>query len=165
MPPATTAACPSLHNVPPRGEGLSSPLQQRARPALLAAGSALLVPRPALLAARRAAPSPRRARSALLAALVCLALLPWAAAPARAQSPNRGFNVFIAGFDDINGNGKLDCGEPVTVEAGYFDSPQDSTGAITGHLTSPYSGTAGREGEVLLHGAVQERQAGGSRIR
>jgi uncharacterized repeat protein (TIGR01451 family) len=159
MPPATTAACPSLHHVPARGEALSSPLQQRARPALLAAGSALLVPRPALLAARRAAPlpppipSPRRARSALLAALACLALLPLAATPARAQSPNRGFNVFIAGFDDINGNGKLDCGEPVTVEAGYFDSPQDSTGAITGHLTSPYSGTAGLS---FLHGTVQQ---------
>jgi uncharacterized repeat protein (TIGR01451 family) len=138
---------------------LSSPLQQRARPALLATGSALLVPRPALLAARRAAPSPppipspRRARSALLAILTCVALLPWAAAPARAQSSNRGFNVFIAGFDDINGNGKLDCGEPVTVEAGYFDSPQDTTGAITGHLTSPFAGTSGLS---FSHGTVQQ---------
>jgi uncharacterized repeat protein (TIGR01451 family) len=138
---------------------LSSPLHQRPRPALPAAGSALLATRPALPAARRAAPSSppipsrRRTRTALLAALASLALLPWAAAPARAQSPNRGFNVFIAGFDDVNGNGRLDCGEPVTVEAGYFDSPQDSTGAITGHLTSPYSGTAGLS---FLHGTVQQ---------
>ncbi|HEY6322196.1 MAG TPA: hypothetical protein VJA16_11625 [Thermoanaerobaculia bacterium] len=141
-----------------------SPLLATPSPLLATPSPLLATRREARSSALRAAPSyrapvfapPRRPRSLPLAALTCLALLallPWTAPPARAQAPNRGFNVFIAGFDDVNGNGKLDCGEPVTVEAGYFDSPQDSTGAITGHLASPFSGTAGLS---FLHGTVQQ---------
>jgi hypothetical protein len=98
----------------------------------------------------RAAAARRFARAVLLPALALFFTTP---APAAAQSPSRGFKVFIQGFDDVNGNGKVDCGEPVTVEVAYFDSPQDTTGAITGHLTSPFAGTAGLS---FLHGTVQQ---------
>src|SRR5579864_3985595 len=175
MPPAKTTSFSSQHHVSARGKSSPSHLQQRASSALRAAPPALLAAAPARLApaaARPAAPRaasfhpaptgapalapPRRARSLPLATLTCLALLallPSTVVPAHAQAPNRGFNVFIAGFDDVNGNGKLDCGEPVTVEAGYFDAPQDSTAAITGHLTAPFSGTSGL---AFLPGTVQQ---------
>jgi len=103
------------------------------------------------IAVRRASPRARRlARAVLLPALTLLLIPP---GPAAAQTPNRGFKVFVQGFDDVNGNGKLDCGEPVNVEVSYFDSPQDTTGAITGHLTSPFAGTAGL---TFLPGTVQQ---------
>ena len=92
--------------------------------------------------------------SAVAAALAAAALLLLAPArPASAQAPTRGINIFIAGFDDVNGNGKLDCGEPVTVEVGYFDSPYDTTGSITGQIHAPFAGTTGL---AFLHGTVQQ---------
>jgi uncharacterized repeat protein (TIGR01451 family) len=104
------------------------------------------------LKARAALPH-RIAASALplAAALALLALAP--ARPLSAQPAIRGFRVFIAGFDDVNGNGKLDCGEPVTVEVGYFDAPQDTTGSITGHIHAPFAGTTGL---AFLPGTVQQ---------
>src|SRR5579863_8483447 len=107
------------------------------------AASRSLFPVPTRLPGTSSGPWRRCARPALLAILAGLALLPSTAPPAWAQAAARGFSVAITGFDDVNGNGKLDCGEPVTVEAGYFDAPQDSTAAITGHLTAPFSGTSG----------------------
>jgi uncharacterized repeat protein (TIGR01451 family) len=97
----------------------------------------------------------RRGRGRARAAARALALLALVAAalPARAQTAGRGFRVFIAGFDDVNGNGVLDCGEPVTVEVGYFDTPQDPTAAITGHLVALVGGTSGL---AFLSGTVQQ---------
>ncbi len=112
-------------------------------------------PFPAPVHRRGTSPGPlrRSARPARLAILAGLALLPWTVPTAWAQPAARGFSVAITGFDDVNGNGKLDCGEPITVEAGYFDAPQDSTAAITGHLTAPFSGTTGL---AFLPGTVQQ---------
>ncbi len=61
---------------------------------------------------------------------------------ASAQNNLRTFNVFITGFDDTNGNGVLDCGEPVDIEVGYADSPND-TGQppFTGEFVSLYAGS------------------------
>jgi uncharacterized repeat protein (TIGR01451 family) len=84
---------------------------------------------------------PRHRRpAALLAAAMLLLVL---AHPLAAQTPQRGFRIYVAGFDDVNGNGTLDCGEPVTLGVGYFDSPQDSTAPITGHITALYAGSTG----------------------
>jgi uncharacterized repeat protein (TIGR01451 family) len=90
------------------------------------------------------------ALAATAAVAILLLALPH---PLSALPPARGFNVFIVGFDDVNGNGALDCGEPVTVEVGYFDSPQDTTGSITGHLHAPFAGSTGL---AFLHGTVQQ---------
>ena len=123
------------------------------RPAGLDAGHALMdnassPPLPSSGIARRVG-----RRAALIALAAALVLLLSVAQPARAQAPpSRGFSVFITGFDDVNGNGKLDCGEPVTLEVAYFDSPQSSTGAITGHITAPFAGSSGIS---FLHGTVQ----------
>jgi uncharacterized repeat protein (TIGR01451 family) len=93
------------------------------------------------------------AMNLLFLSLLLLLLLLAPAHPLAAQAPTRGINIFIAGFDDVNGNGKLDCGEPVTVEVGYFDSPQSTTGSITGHIHAPFAGTTGI---AFLHGTVQQ---------
>jgi uncharacterized repeat protein (TIGR01451 family) len=106
-----------------------------------------LHPRRAIVTATAAVTAPAVAAMILLLLLVLLA----PAHPLAAQAPARGINIFIAGFDDINNNGKLDCGEPVTVEVGYFDSPQSTTGSITGHIHAPFAGTTGI---AFLHGTV-----------
>jgi uncharacterized repeat protein (TIGR01451 family) len=50
--------------------------------------------------------------------------------------PPRAITHFVR-FDDINGNGQLDCGEPVTIEAAYNASGQGSP--ASGTLTAPTS--------------------------
>ncbi len=68
-----------------------------------------------------------------------------AAAPAGAQViVGRGFGESLVGFQDVNGNGVLDCGEPVTIRAVYVDPSSDTTtGSISGQMTAPAAGTAG----------------------
>jgi large repetitive protein len=68
-------------------------------------------------------------------ALLFLVLL---ALPALAEQG--AFTHFI-GFDDTNGNGQLDCGEPVTIQAGYFSS--GTTVKASGTVIAPTPGTIG----------------------
>jgi uncharacterized repeat protein (TIGR01451 family) len=76
---------------------------------------------------------------------VVLALLGGAAAPAGAQViVGRGFGEALVSFQDVNGNGVIDCLEPVTIRAAYVDPPSDSTtGAITGQMVAPFAGASG----------------------
>jgi large repetitive protein len=50
------------------------------------------------------------------------------------------FTRFVS-FDDTNGNGQLDCGEPVTIQAGYFANNIDVK--LSGTVTAPTPGTVG----------------------
>ncbi|HVT14693.1 MAG TPA: hypothetical protein VHQ90_00745 [Thermoanaerobaculia bacterium] len=61
------------------------------------------------------------------------------AAPAAAQPT---LMSAILGFTDLNGNGVLDCGEPVLLAA-TFATNASGTPALTGTLAVPSSGTAG----------------------
>ena len=65
-------------------------------------------------------------------------------APARAQAtdPDHTAASHYVGFDDINGNGRLDCGEPVTLKTGYFTANGTATG-LSGTLVAPSTGSAG----------------------
>ena len=80
------------------------------------------------------------------AASLALALCGMAAAPpAGAQViAGRGFGQSLVSFQDVNGNGVLDCGEPVTLRATYLDPSSDTaTGSISGQMVAPAAGTAG----------------------
>ncbi len=80
-------------------------------------------------------PACRRTRGATIRAV----LLGGAAPPLAAQPS---LQVAVAGFVDVNGNGILDCGEPVLLSATY--ATRDSgTPALTGSLTIPGAGTSG----------------------
>jgi uncharacterized repeat protein (TIGR01451 family) len=74
-----------------------------------------------------------------------LALCGAVVAPLDAQIiAGRGFGESVVGFDDINGNGVLDCNEPVTIRAVYLDPYTDTTtGSITGEMVAPFSGASG----------------------
>jgi uncharacterized repeat protein (TIGR01451 family) len=74
-----------------------------------------------------------------------LALLGGAATPAAAQViVGRGFGESYVSFQDVNGNGVLDCLEPVTIRAAYVDPPADTTtGSITGQMVAPFAGASG----------------------
>src|SRR3954468_24405526 len=65
----------------------------------------------------------------------CLAL---ASLPAFAEQA--AFTHF-SGFDDTNGNGQLDCGEPVTIEAGYFS--RNGAPRTSGTIDAPTPATVG----------------------
>jgi uncharacterized repeat protein (TIGR01451 family) len=77
--------------------------------------------------------------------LLALALLGTSAMPAEAQViVGRGFGESYVGFQDVNGNGVLDCLEPVTIRAAYFDPASDTaTGSITGQMVAPFAGAGG----------------------
>jgi uncharacterized repeat protein (TIGR01451 family) len=78
--------------------------------------------------------------------LVLAALLAGAAGlrPVHAQTvdPDHTAASHYVGFDDINGNGRLDCGEPVTLKTGYFTANGTTTG-LSGTLVAPSTGSAG----------------------
>jgi uncharacterized repeat protein (TIGR01451 family) len=75
---------------------------------------------------------------------VGLALLGGALTPAGGQPVNgRGFGQEYVSFQDVNGNGVLDCGEPVTIRVFYIDFPSDTTGSITGEMVAPFAGASG----------------------
>jgi uncharacterized repeat protein (TIGR01451 family) len=76
---------------------------------------------------------------------VALALVGGTVAPAGAQViAGRGFGESFVGFQDVNGNGVLDCLEPVTLRAAYVDPPADTTtGSITGQMVAPFAGASG----------------------
>jgi uncharacterized repeat protein (TIGR01451 family) len=78
-------------------------------------------------------------------AAVALALLGGLAAPAGAQViAGRGFGESVVGFQDVNGNGVLDCLEPVTIRAAYVDPASDTaTGSVTGQMSAPFAGAGG----------------------
>jgi uncharacterized repeat protein (TIGR01451 family) len=83
-------------------------------------------------------------RRCLWIAGVGLALLGGALTPAGGQPVNgRGFGQQYVGFQDVNGNGVLDCGEPVTIRVFYVDFPSDTTGSITGEMVAPFAGASG----------------------
>jgi hypothetical protein len=67
------------------------------------------------------------------------------AAPAGAQViAGRGFGESYVSFQDVNGNGVLDCLEPVTLRVAYFDPASDTaTGSITGRMVAPFAGAGG----------------------
>jgi uncharacterized repeat protein (TIGR01451 family) len=77
-----------------------------------------------------------------LAGLVVAGGMP---APVRGQAvAGRGFGESLVGFQDVNGNGVLDCLEPVTVRAFYIDPSSDTaTGSISGQMVVPATGEAG----------------------
>lgn len=75
----------------------------------------------------------------LLAAALCCAAGLAAVVPAAAQPT---LMSAILGFTDLNGNGVLDCGEPVLLAA-TFATNASGTPALTGTLSVPSSGTAG----------------------
>ncbi|HLX09175.1 MAG TPA: IPTL-CTERM sorting domain-containing protein [Thermoanaerobaculia bacterium] len=81
------------------------------------------------------------ATSLVLAQLCGMAAAP----PAGAQViVGRGFGQSFVSFQDVNGNGVLDCGEPVTLRATYLDPSSDTaTGSISGQLAAPAAGTVG----------------------
>jgi uncharacterized repeat protein (TIGR01451 family) len=72
-----------------------------------------------------------RGRIAALSSLLSLLL----AFPAFADPP-KAITRFL-GFDDVNANGQLDCGEPVTIEAAY--SAAGAGSPVSGSLTAPTS--------------------------
>src|ERR1700688_704073 len=76
---------------------------------------------------------------------VVLTLLGGTVVPAGAQViAGRGFGESFVGFQDVHGNGVLDCLEPVTLRAAYVDPPGDTTtGSITGQMVAPFAGTSG----------------------
>ncbi|HEY6322080.1 MAG TPA: hypothetical protein VJA16_11030, partial [Thermoanaerobaculia bacterium] len=86
----------------------------------------------------------RAKRQCLWIAGAGLALLGGAFTPAGGQVVNgRGFGQQYVGFQDVNGNGVLDCGEPVTIRVFYIDPPSDTTGSITGEMVAPFAGASG----------------------
>src|SRR5579864_7291646 len=91
------------------------------------------------------APRRRGIAGVALAVLGALAGLGGMAAPAGAQAvAGRGFGESFAGFQDVNGNGVLDCLEPVTIRAAYVDPVSDTTtGSITGQMVAPFAGAGG----------------------
>jgi uncharacterized repeat protein (TIGR01451 family) len=80
-------------------------------------------------------------------ALVVLALLAGArSATGQPVTTGRGFGSFYVSFQDVNGNGVIDCDEPVTIAVGYVDSasaPNAATGPISGTIVAPFAGTVG----------------------
>ncbi|HEV3075300.1 MAG TPA: IPTL-CTERM sorting domain-containing protein [Thermoanaerobaculia bacterium] len=96
------------------------------------------------------APAPRRLGISGLA----LALLVGLAAPAGAQViAGRGFGESVVSFQDVNGNGVLDCLEPVTIRAAYVDPVADTaTGSVTGQMMAPF---AGANGLAFIPGSVE----------
>src|ERR1700676_2759292 len=85
---------------------------------------------------------------------VALAVLGGLAAPAGAQViAGRGFGESGVGFQDVNGNGVLDCLEPVTIRAAYVDPAADTaTGSVTGQMMAPF---AGANGLAFIPGSVE----------
>lgn len=77
--------------------------------------------------------------------LAGLAVAGGAPAPVGGQAVSgRGFGESLVGFQDVNGNGVLDCLEPVTIRAFYIDPSSDTaTGSITGRMVVPAAGAAG----------------------
>src|ERR1700674_3865054 len=56
----------------------------------------------------------------------------------------RGFGESFVSFQDVNGNGVLDCLEPVTIRVAYVDPASDTaTGSITGQMVAPFAGSSG----------------------
>ena len=55
------------------------------------------------------------------------------------------------GFVDVNGNGRLDCGEPVTIEAAWSTNDFQTTG-LSGTLAAPGTGA---QGLIFLPGSVE----------
>jgi uncharacterized repeat protein (TIGR01451 family) len=94
--------------------------------------------RAALLAA---APPPLASGKPAIAVLaVCVVVAAAAAAPAAAQPA---LTASFAGFTDVNGNGVLDCGEPIELVA-TFATRNSGTPALDGQLYVPsYPGSTG----------------------
>jgi uncharacterized repeat protein (TIGR01451 family) len=94
-------------------------------------------------ATRRA--TTRLAIAITIAAATILTVTAATPTPAAAQPvTNRGFGQAFIGFQDVNGNGALDCNEPVTLAAFYIDqAPDPARGSITGRLVAPFAGAAG----------------------
>jgi len=84
-------------------------------------------------------------RCRAIAGLALLLLAGGTVAPAGAQIiVGRGFGESFVGFQDVNGNGVLDCLEPVTIRAAYVDPAADTaTGSITGQMVAPFAGASG----------------------
>ncbi len=70
-------------------------------------------------------------RPLVLASCLALASLP-------AVAEQAAFTHYV-GFDDANGNGQLDCGEPVTIETGYFS--RNGAPKTSGTITAPTPAT------------------------
>jgi uncharacterized repeat protein (TIGR01451 family) len=115
---------------------------------------------PATTTARPAAPAILLAAALLLLpahARAGIATAPSQAHPAAATSPHPSgigtgptVQSAYAGFTDLNGNGVLDCGEPVNLIA-TFATNNSGTPALSGSLFAPVNGTAGLS---FLHGSV-----------
>jgi uncharacterized repeat protein (TIGR01451 family) len=84
-------------------------------------------------------------RCRAMAGLALLLLAGGTVAPAGAQIiVGRGFGESFVGFQDVNGNGVLDCLEPVTIRAAYVDPAADTaTGSVTGQMVAPFAGASG----------------------
>src|SRR5579864_2113300 len=89
--------------------------------------------------------APLRLGMAAAVAAATLAVLGGLAVPAGAQVvAGRGFGESVVGFQDVNGDGVLDCLEPVTIRAAYVDPAADTaTGSVTGQMTAPFAGAGG----------------------
>jgi uncharacterized repeat protein (TIGR01451 family) len=61
---------------------------------------------------------------------------------ASAQPSAPTLHTSVGGFTDVNGNGILDCGEPVEIVAAYATN-NSGTPALTGTLVAPAAGTVG----------------------
>jgi uncharacterized repeat protein (TIGR01451 family) len=127
-----------------------APVVASGRPAARSAGApaaeaaagpaAALRAAPAMAAAAApGAPAGRRASAAAPAA---------SAAGTAATGPT--LKSSYTGFTDVNGNGMLDCGEPVDLVA-TFATNNSGTPALTGSLFVPAAGSAGL---AFLHGSV-----------
>jgi uncharacterized repeat protein (TIGR01451 family) len=64
------------------------------------------------------------------------------AAPVAAAAAQPTLKSSFAGFTDVNGNGVLDCGEPVELVAA-FATNNSGTPALTGSLFAPVAGSSG----------------------
>jgi uncharacterized repeat protein (TIGR01451 family) len=89
-------------------------------------------------------------RAAVLFALPAAIAISAAAGAAPAAAQPR-LKCAYAGFTDLNGNGGLDCGEPVDLIV-TFATRNSGTPALTGTLVAPASGSSGI---ALLPGSVR----------
>src|SRR5258708_5846865 len=100
-------------------------------------------------------------RCRAITGLALVLLVGGAVAPAGAQIiVGRGFGESFVGFQDVNGNGVLDCLEPVTIRAAYVDAASDTaTGSVTGQMVAPFAGASGL---AFISGSVElDRAFGG----
>jgi uncharacterized repeat protein (TIGR01451 family) len=86
---------------------------------------------------------PNQGLSRWMSAVAVALLGGWIPASAQVVT-GRGFGQAVVDFQDVNGNGVIDCLEPVTIRVVYIDPSSDTaTGSVTGQMVAPFAGASG----------------------